>query len=173
MSDVIKGKKVTEQADAIAGDIKGLRKSGAGLQKDAVKNIGTIGQAVQTDTVRAEKLARAGEQDALRQARQLSAQRGLAGTSIGLGLETDANRNMIDRLNDIRGSIGERTRREAENRINIGSNLIAQGGPIRMQSTTSRRGGLGGVLGTAVGGAFGGPMGAKIGGSIGGALQNS
>lgn len=174
MSNIIKGKKVTTQADAIAKDIKALGQQGAGLQKSAISELNKPAAGMEAAILgRKAKLARASGADAERQAKKLAAQRGMGSSSIGLGMQQQASQRTADKLADIRSQKGQLARQFAQEKFNLGSGLISQRGPIKMKATTVRKGGMGKILGMAAGAALGGPAGAQMGGQIGGALQDS
>jgi hypothetical protein len=175
LKSLIKGKKVVDYADDVAGDIKGLRRSGVDLQKTAIQAMGgtDVGQMARAEAARESDLIRGAGEDAAQKTNQLISQRGLGNSSIGLGQQVQNTRQTANAINANNADMGNRIRRIANENVALGSNLIAQAGPLRLNTTKRREGGLGGALGTAIGAAVGGPAGAKIGGSIGGALQNS
>ena len=165
----------TYKADKIAADIKGLGRQGTGLQKSALSTLTKDPTGmVNAEIAQKERFARSSGEDEIRRAKEISAQRGLGNSSIGLALESGANRRTSENINDIRAQRGAMERGFAQQNFDIGSQLIKQRGPIQMNKLKVKEKGIGGALlgaaGTAVGAMYGGPAGAKVGGSIGGAL---
>lgn len=166
----------TYKADPRAAQVKRLGGIGLDMQEGALKQLGDTKGLASAEIAQRERGARATGEDQAMKARQMVAQRGLGGSSIGLALESGANRRASENIENIRAQRGAMERGFAQESLAAGRGAFQQMGPIRMNKLKVKQQGLGGKLlgaaGTAAGAMLtgGSPMGAKIGGSIGGAL---
>jgi hypothetical protein len=177
VSNLIKGKKVTTPADAIAADLKDLGRKGVGIQK---RGLGYLKDYDPTAGItqgieRQKSMIAGGVDDARRKMNKMSAQRGLGGSSVGIGAVLGAEERAADKIRALdaskAGALSQARLSGAKNLMGVGKGLVSQRGPIRMNAVTKRKGGYGKLIGTAAGAAIGGPAGAQIGSGIGGALQ--
>lgn len=185
VNDFLKGKEKKIKKDPLANTINAYAKTGMGYMNDAASDLNALYNEDPTQLVNSQigmenKLARGAADDASRRTSQLIAQRGLGNSSIGLGQEINNRKNLMDRLSMNTASGTSRIRdmrlQNAEGRMNVGQglfNLKASQGPIRMESTKYRSGGLAGLVGAGVGGYFGGAQGAQVGAGLGNMYANS
>jgi hypothetical protein len=174
MGEILGGKTKTYKADPLAAQAKRLGGIGLNMQEDALRKLGDTKGLASAEIARRERGARAGGEDQMRRARQMSAQRGLGGTSIGLAMESQAAQRAGENMQAIRAQRGNMERGFAQENLAAGRGAFKQMGPIQMNERKIKSKGIGGALlsagGAAIGGMYGGAAGAKVGSSIGGAF---
>ncbi|MDQ3159094.1 MAG: hypothetical protein M3P98_03115 [bacterium] len=179
MSDALLGKKSKDiNPDEITNQVRATQSKGIGELNTALdtpsENIVRQQNALQTSGV----LSSA--QDARRNAQKLMAQRGLAGSSLGLSANRSIDMDAGNQLSAIRaalpGQIRNQQIQDASTRIGVGG--INQGGMNFNTIEGQRSGGILGIAGalaplagTVAGGMFGGPVGAMAGGQTGQGLS--
>jgi hypothetical protein len=183
--NLLKGKEQVNRKDALANDINASAKTGMGYMNSGASSLNALynedpSQIVNSQIGMENKLARGAADDATRRTQQLIAQRGMGTSSIGLGQEVNNRKNLMDRLSMNTASGISRLRdmrlSNAQGQMNVGQALYGlktQQGPIQMQTTKYRTGGLAGLAGAAIGGYMGGAQGAQVGAGIGQMYQNS
>jgi hypothetical protein len=184
LDNFLKGKVVKQKADPLAGDINAAGKSGIGYLTAGANRLNSAynedpSQVVNTQIGIENKLARAAASDATRRTQGLIAQRGLGSSSIGLGAEMGQRKSLMDTLAINNASGVSRIRdmqiQNGQGQIDAGNslwNIKASQGPVQMQTTKSRQGGMAALIGGAAGAYFG-PEGAKVGMGLGQAYANS
>jgi hypothetical protein len=185
LGDLLKGKEKKISADPLAADINAAGKSGIGMIQDGANSLNSIYSQDPTSLINKQigmenAVARNAADDATRRTRQLIAQRGMGGSSIGLGQEVNQKRSLMETLGlnsaSREGRIRDMSIGNAQGRVNAGNslwNLKASQGPIQMTDVKYRTGGLAGLIGAGVGGYLGGAQGAQAGMGIGQMYQNS
>lgn len=183
--DLLFGKKTPGTADEII-DLASAH--GRSLQEQA---LGEYGSMLKQDTsdlarreiVQKENQARAGAEDQLRKANQLVAQRGMGGSASGINALLNSNRDIGDRIGDIRSQQPALERNLKQQNLSFASgginSILNEQGQSRIfkqgQQAQGRGGGLVGALapmaGTIAGGMFAGPMGASAGGAAGSGIS--
>lgn len=148
LSDILLGKKQgTIPPDQIANMIRATQMKGISELNQALS--APVGQVVGAQAARESKGILSAAQDARRRAQQLMAQRGLAGSSIGLGQERSITQQAGEQLGALQASLPERIRQmqlsNAQARIGVGGLGTTQG--IRFAPEQGQR--TGGFLGIA------------------------
>jgi len=192
LGDFLLGKKFGPSQDALAtaDDVSKLQRFSAGTQQDVLAKLAERGARAPTfinkQVAREERLARGSFEDQLRSIRQKVAQRGMGRSSVGFQAELGAERNLGDRIRDIRSSLGGRIEAEKERRLMqrmgaagsaFGQSMSAM--PLANRLQSGRAGGMlqplltvaGGAAGSMMGGPAGGQAGAQIGSGVGGGIQ--
>lgn len=183
LNDFLKGKEKTIKADPLAGDINSAAKSGITGMQDAYKGLsenvyGNPQETITSQIGMENKLMRSAADDAVRRTRQLVSQRGLSGSSIGLGQEVNQAKQLNDKLSMNNASYRSRLGDLYKDQMATGQGLFnlktaaAQSG-LQMQNTKYRSGGLAPLVGAGVGAYFGGAQGAQAGAGIGQMYANS
>jgi hypothetical protein len=184
----LKGSDKTYGADALAGNVNAtgklgldnMRKGAEGLNKFYDNPQATIDNQIGIEN----KLLRGASNDAIRRTQSLIAQRGMGGSSIGLGQQVNQAKNLNEKLAMNNASGMQRMMDLNKDRINVGTSLYAPKngqGAMQMTPITQRQGGFGQLFGTLAGAGLGamagGPAGAgvgsQLGGQLGGYYQNS
>jgi len=156
---IFNGKEQKYKADASAGGINDLGSQGINQINAGASELNKLynnpNETVNNQIGIENKLMRGASEDATRRTRDLIAQRGMGGSSIGLGQEVNQNKMLSDKLAMNNASGMERLKALSQERINLGNTLLApklSQGPIQMTDIKKRRGGLtgeGGLLDTA------------------------
>lgn len=154
--------------------------TGRAFQNQAIGKFGGMieqdfGQMAENQSVNLENQARAGANDQEIRARQMVAQRGLGGTSLGLSAILNQKAGLSDQIGAIRANkpmLENQMTREnlqlASGGINQILNEQGQSKVLKMgQASKGRQGGLMPLIGAGVGAYLGGPAGAQAGMSIG------
>jgi hypothetical protein len=162
LNDIVNGKEKKIKADPLAGDINAAAKTGIGYLNSAATKLNNIYSQDPNDLVHSQidvenKLMRGATDDAAKRTRSLLAQRGMGSSSIGLGQEVNAAKQLNDKLALNNGSYLQRLRDmqigNAQGQMQAGQGLFglkqAQG-PIQMTDTTYRTGGYGQLLGAGL-----------------------
>jgi hypothetical protein len=187
--NILKGKEVTYKRDPLAGNInmqakKGLNSFISPASAELRKIYANPQQAINNQIGLENKLMRGASEDAARKTQELIAQRGMGTSSIGLGQEIGAHKQLSEKMAINNASYNDRFKDLQNERMQTGMNLFglktAQG-PIQMQNINTRKGGMAQLIGTvggaAAGGMMGGPQGAQtgaqVGSAVGGYYQNS
>lgn len=175
LSDVVNGKEKTIKADTLAAPMNAAGQQGIGYLQGGGTKLNDIYNQDPTKLVNSQigmenKLMRGATDDAVRRTRALVAQRGMSGSSIGLGTEVNQAKQLNDKLamNNASGiaRIREAGIQNGQGLMNAGNGLLApklsQG--VQMQNQTYRTGGFGQLIGAGVGAAgtaLGGYLGKK------------
>lgn len=158
INDTLNGKEKKIKADALAPMINESGKQGlsslmsGGAKLNEVYNQDPT-QVVNTQIGIENKLARGAADDATRRTHDLVAQRGIGGSSIGLGQEVNQQKTFMDKLALNRASGFSRLRdmqiENGQGLVNTGNALFApksSQGPIQMTDTKYRTGGYGQLI---------------------------
>jgi hypothetical protein len=182
--DFLKGSEKTYAADYMAKPLHQagqtgaweLNRAGSRLKKLFDKSPAEyIGQQVGLEN----KMIRTANEDAGRGLASILKARGMGNSSIGMGIEHNANTAMNEKIAMNNSTLGMRIRDEQiknalmkrENASALMAPKLNQG--IQMQKTKVRSGGLAPIVGAGLGAYFGGKEGAQIGMSMGNAYSNS
>jgi len=122
-----------------------------------------------------ENMARSGAADQEMRARQMVAQRGLGGTSLGLNAILGQSAQLGNQIGAIRAQSPELERQMRQQNLNFATGginqILGEQGQSRVlkmgQAAGPRTGGLAPLIGAGLGGLLGGPAGAGIGMSAG------
>lgn len=174
------GKKANEEGFATMPEDPAqaaARAEGYAAQRDAMNTLKGMPGAEQQAGIEGQSKINAlsgGLSDITRRIQQLQAQRGLSGTSIGMGQQIGAERNVQNKMADIQASLPERIRQLRESRAlqmaQLGQGMVGSAGQQQVYQNTRQGGFLPAIMkagGAAAGAAFGGAMGAKAGGTGG------
>lgn len=187
---LLKGKDKTYAADPLAGEINDAAGFGLGYFKRAGKLLHAThsqntGGLVDKQIGLENRMLRTANQDASRGLGSLIARRGLQNSSVGLMAETNANRNLAEKI-ALNNATTDQRKRDAHieglmGRLQAGQMLMGpkfNQGPIQLQNIKRREGGLASMIGTLGGAAIGAKSGnamagAQAGGAMGSYYQNS
>jgi hypothetical protein len=176
LSDVVNGKEKKYAADPLANDINATGKTGLGYLTSGAERLNNFynqdpSQVVNNQIGIENKLMRGATDDAARRTRSLLTQRGMTGSSIGLGQEVNQAKQLNDKLalNNASGisRLRDMQLQNAQGQMNVGNGLwqVKQAqGPVQMQDQYQRTGGFGQLIGAGVGAAgtaLGGYLGKK------------
>jgi hypothetical protein len=182
ITDFLKGDEVTYKRDSLMPILN--REAATGMKhfiKKGAMNLNNMFYGRAPDFAKEQiglenKLLRESTNDAVRKTRDLMAARGMGNSSIGMGAEINAQRNLNDKIALNNASAGNRVMDLYKERIGIGERLMAPklGTQFRTETTKTRQGGMASLVGAGLGYlATGSPEGAKVGMSVGQAYQNS
>ena len=181
ISDILLGKKAkTINPDAIANQIRDTQSRGIGELNAALDT--PSADIVREQATRQKTGVLSSAQDARRNAQKLIAQRGLGGSSIGLGLnrsiDQQAGKDIATIDAQMPGQIRNQQIQDATTRIGVGN--VNQSGMNFNTIEGQRSGGILGiasklasVAGMVAGGMAGGPAGASVGGQVGGGISSA
>lgn len=170
LNDIVNGKEKKIKADPLAGDINSAAKSGIGYLTSGASKLNDVynqdpNQYINNQISMENKLIRGASDDAAKRTAALMAQRGMGSSSIGLGQEVNAAKQLNDKIAMNNASGIDRLRglqiENAQGQINAGNslfNLKQAQGPVQMTDTTYRTGGYGQLIGGAL--SAGGTLGA-------------
>jgi hypothetical protein len=187
ITDFLLGKEI--KPDAIAGDIRGAQaygiqqaiKGSKALEEELAKPADEI---IKKQQEAATKSALTAAQDARRKAQQVMAQRGLAGSSLGLSSDRSITQALGKQLGDIQAATPALLRQQrlsdAAARMSAGTGIFGMTGGAGVNFGGGRSGGLLGIAGAvapiagSIGGMMaGGPAGGAAGGAMGSAASNA
>lgn len=163
LNDIVNGKEKKYKADPLAGDINEVAKTGIDYLKTGTSRLNDVynqdpNQFVNNQIGIENKLMRGAADDAARRTRSLVAARGLQNSSIGLGQEVNAAKQLNDKLAINNASGMDRLRNmQIENGQGIMNNgnalfqLKQAQGPIQMQDQYARTGGYGQLIASGIG----------------------
>lgn len=176
-------KTVTVRKDALSGDINSSGKSGLDMLRSGANELNDKFYSNPTDYADTQistenRLLRNASADATRRTRDLIAQRGMSGSSIGLGQEINQSRNLNEKLALNNASGMDRIKGLLNEKMNTGNalfNIKQAQGPVQMTDlkyklNDSSGKGIGALVGGVAGAYFGGPSGAAAGAQIGSSL---
>ncbi len=178
ISDFLLGKEI--KPDAIAGDVRGAQSYGiqqAMRGSKALEDALSVSadEVVKKQQEAATKSVLTAAQDARRKAQQVMAQRGLAGSSLGLSSDRSITQALGKQLGDIQAATPALLRNQriadATARMSAGQGLFGMTGGAGINFGGGRSGGLLGIAGALapIAGAVGGSMAGGPSGGIKGA----
>lgn len=179
--DILLGKKSKDiNPDAIANQIRDTQSRGIGELNAALDT--PSADIVREQVTRQKTGILSSAQDARRNAQKLIAQRGLGGSSIGLGLnrsiDQQAGKDIATVDAQMPGQIRDQQIKDSITRIGVGN--VNQSGMNFNTIEGQRSGGIMGIAsalapaaGTVIGGMYGGPVGAAAGGQVGGGISSA
>ena len=158
LNDIVNGKEKKIKADPLAKDINAAGKSGIGMMNSAAGGLNKFYENPDNfvnNQIDVENNAiRSASQDALRRTKSLIAQRGMGMSSLGLGQEVNAERDLTEKLAMNKASGMDRLKGLYNEQMNTGNQLYgakAAQGPVQMTDTTYRTGGYGQLIGAGIG----------------------
>ena len=175
------GKKQTQAADPIAGQLFATQETASKAQKtalDALENRFNEDPSslVQAKIAGEERQLQGAKEDASRRAQALVAQRGLGNTSAGLsailGAEGGINRQIAATRAQSPLLLDQMKRQRIQELLSGGTGVVgSQQLPVNLRAQTSRGPGLAPLIGAGIGGMLGGPAGASAGMGVGKSLS--
>lgn len=162
LNDIVNGSEKKIKADPLAKDINANAKTGMGYLTSGADKLNSVysqdpAQLVNNQIGMENKMMRGATDDAARRTRALLAQRGLGSSSIGIGQEVQANKQLNDKLamNNASGIARLRDAQieNAQGQMTAGQGLFAlkqAQGPVQMTDTKYRTGGYGQLIGAGL-----------------------
>lgn len=173
LNDIINGKEKKYASDPLAGNINAAGKTGIDYLKQGASSLNDVysqdpSKFIDNQIGIENKLLRTSTDDAQRRTRQLLAQRGMSGSSIGIGQQINDERNLSDKL-ALNNASGMGRLRDMQIQNGQGQMQAGQGlfglkqaqGPIQMQDQYARTGGYGQLISAGIG-AAGAAYGGKL-----------